>query len=459
MKARRVDFCSLNDLLYLDISRNLLFHADPQVRVCAFSLFAETELSDKFHSQETLILLEQALQYYHAETNVKARQDLIAVMRSAWTKVVNAVKVLDHKFSSQEFELPGVNQLRQAPEYLAETKAYHSHISFVNWYVRFLLNELRPTASYQRHITSLKMLDFVCSRLGCRSLRLDSSTAWLNALLSQQTLVSLFNLVMDPFDDVRQSSASLLESLCGQGISLSTLHSTVATPSSSSFANLALEGVKSPSMYDGVLLQMLKRSRVRMQGSARADHADGFGRLYGLLYGSGDATNQINCLISDIYEGIEMANSSMGLAITSAPLHGYFIAIRYFHLAADHIKRVLIEIVRYLLTRWRNSVLSEESSAVGSCTCYELWQQIWDICNRVWNVVKNTLCSDAPEGLELEESESGMLAGSKEALSFCWRALKESRYVLLRTICRYHPCKYRLKLVYLNGVSSLVTGH
>ena len=33
-----------------------------------------------------------------------------------------------------------------------------NHISSLKWYYAFLLEELRPTASYQRHITTLKIL-------------------------------------------------------------------------------------------------------------------------------------------------------------------------------------------------------------------------------------------------------------------------------------------------------------
>ena len=56
-------------------------------------------------------------------------------------------------------------------------------------------------------------------------------------------------------------------------------------------------------------------------------------------------------------------------------------------------------------------------------------------CSRVWDVVKSVLCYDAPEGQHIydDEDEDGENNDtdqkSKDRLSFCWRALKESRSV------------------------------
>ena len=57
-------------------------------------------------------------------------------------------------------------------------------------------------------------------------------------------------------------------------------------------------------------------------------------------------------------------------------------------------------------------------------------QRIISICSGVWDLVHDVLCSDAPEGYDF--SEEDMLEqdiGTKDTLSFCWRALKESRSV------------------------------
>lgn len=62
-------------------------------------------------------------------------------------------------------------------------------------------------------------------------------------------------------------------------------------------------------------------------------------------------------------------------------------------------------------------------------------KRIASICSGVWDVVKKILCSDAPEGYDINEDEFiEQEIGTKDALSFCWRALKESRSVPLAVI-------------------------
>ena len=52
------------------------------------------------------------------------------------------------------------------------------------------------------------------------------------------------------------------------------------------------------------------------------------------------------------------------------------------------------------------------------------------ISSGVWEAVQDVLCFDAPEGHEIAEDElNEQDIGTKDALSFCWRALKESRLV------------------------------
>ena len=53
--------------------------------------------------------------------------------------------------------------------------------------------------------------------------------------------------------------------------------------------------------------------------------------------------------------------------------------------------------------------------------------ELLKLCRDVWITVKAVLCSDAPEGQTFDEDHNQAEAGSKETLSFCWRALKESR--------------------------------
>ena len=54
-------------------------------------------------------------------------------------------------------------------------------------------------------------------------------------------------------------------------------------------------------------------------------------------------------------------------------------------------------------------------------------ERIHLICGGVWDAVRHTLCFDAPEGHEMDEEADDVDIDTKDVLSFCWRALKESR--------------------------------
>ena len=56
------------------------------------------------------------------------------------------------------------------------------------------------------------------------------------------------------------------------------------------------------------------------------------------------------------------------------------------------------------------------------------------ICENVWEAVRAILCLDAPEGNSVademaNEEVDDLNIGTKDTLSYCWRALKESRSV------------------------------
>lgn len=48
----------------------------------------------------------------------------------------------------------------------------------------------------------------------------------------------------------------------------------------------------------------------------------------------------------------------------------------------------------------------------------------------MWEAVKNILTADAPEGFE-SGSHDEVEVGTKDLLSYCWRALKESRSAII----------------------------
>ena len=72
-----------------------------------------------------------------------------------------------------------------------------------------------------------------------------------------------------------------------------------------------------------------------------------------------------------------------------------------------------------------------------------MWRKVNDrlleILSQVWDAVRTILCADAPEGYEIRNDGGEYEVDTKDLLSYCWRALKESR------LARSFSSKVKLK--------------
>jgi hypothetical protein len=63
----------------------------------------------------------------------------------------------------------------------------------------------------------------------------------------------------------------------------------------------------------------------------------------------------------------------------------------------------------------------------------EAWRyfhsRILNVCQNIWLEVKSVLCVDSPEG-HTDEAMDDLDVGPKDILSYSWRALRESRYIV-----------------------------
>ena len=53
---------------------------------------------------------------------------------------------------------------------------------------------------------------------------------------------------------------------------------------------------------------------------------------------------------------------------------------------------------------------------------------------QIWNIVKQVLCIDSPEGNTDYDEDEAVDIGAKDTLSYSWRTLKETRYASLPNI-------------------------
>lgn len=331
------------------ISLKLVTHASPDVRIAALGLAVHSVSSIEPLSANLLRCLRQIVPYYHAEVNAKARNEFLSLMKKLCLRLRGSISSLTKaSYSSsrkpdneQHTILPGGST--KSSQALVDDKPspLAQQIAFRDWYMVFLTNELRPTASYQRHISALKMLFFMFQ------LRLDSASAISPAecidaenlrssqriAFDAQLLRSLMDLTVNPFNDVRWAAASALKMVAPMLLACSVD---------------AYPGDQSLSAYNTELLRTLHRAEATMHDTGRADHADGLGRLYELHYEScGTLTGPISCdenqpslgdknrmsILASLWHRLDgdiaIARENLRVAVSTSPLHGYLIALRY----------------------------------------------------------------------------------------------------------------------------------
>lgn len=226
---------------------------------------------------------------------------------------------------------------------------YRAHEQFMTWLVLFLALELVPTASYQRHISALKTLDTLL-RSGIdpsvehKHLAKQSrgQVFWPFTVHVFTPLVSrvLLDLLLDPFDDVRQAALATLK-LNSTGIiehESQPDSKQIGTGFEDRPAGSAVTRVSGDQSY-----LVLDRARRIMYSTGRVDHADGVARIYDLIDFSTSSTASsassavkhslndysiVEQLVTLITEALRAAKVDLADAVESYPVHGLLTALR-----------------------------------------------------------------------------------------------------------------------------------
>jgi len=201
-------------------------------------------------------------------------------------------------------------------------KHVQEHNKFLYWYLDFLAQELVPTASYQRHITSLKSLEILLktgvqasSSISALSTSHGSDTSWPQQIniFSPSLVRLLLDLVLDPFEEVRNSSVSVLN-----------------------FAPKESFGPLIDTSYGSVpqLLQdLVSKAKMASSQTGRADIADGLAHTFVLEFkflGTNQQRLQLFELLLSALEGDVLgASKDLETASYTAPIHGQLATMRY----------------------------------------------------------------------------------------------------------------------------------
>lgn len=195
---------------------------------------------------------------------------------------------------------------------------------FLEKYVAFLEGELVSTASYQRHITSLRSLSIILNTgvdPNSKHVSKKEQQLWRYKvnILRPSLFRLLVNLLLDPFEEVRGTALTLL----------------------SLFTNDTLSDSYEESDVVQLLTKALSKAEVLASNTSRADHTDTVARLYNALF---TRTNSVGStqtekwsetklgVVNELLQRLETkAFRQGGLFSTStrdSPLHGYLAALK-----------------------------------------------------------------------------------------------------------------------------------
>ncbi|KAJ4268477.1 hypothetical protein NW762_002540 [Fusarium torreyae] len=399
------------------VLESVLAHPSHEVRSLALSLLMSSPSTTRPYSSTALDLLRKHLATYFADSDAKFRNEVAGKVRDMFKRVRGAIFVLKKSIpraAARKQKEQGQAQETQPILYrtnlisLPETQLVHCleyHEKFLYWYIGFLCSELTPTASYQRHSASLKAVAFILRMEGEKSKTwetADDQTLFFDRF-GGQWLRALSDLIMDPFDDIRNHAATVLQRIF----------------SDSRYRNFQLMTTQGKMNPAEELTELLKRSEELARQTARADHSDGVARVSQLLYRFSEDEQQRVALVSKLIGGLEeklsVAEKDLGKAVLDAPLHGDFASLCYMWQVVSELKFSESEL---------RSVQALQDSLV---VC----------CERVWAAVRDILCDDSPEGHLPQELEEVDGLDTKDVLSYSFRSVHEAsnlmRIVILST--------------------------
>lgn len=327
----------------------LLSHALNTVRSLAFSVLVSSSSSTRPFSCTALKILRGRLAALHADTDAKFRNEVLSQTKHMIERIRGATAFLMrefHKLNSVPSVSGTLENLAKVDELARLYRELQLHVEFIRWYLSFLLGELIPTASYQRHITALRAINLVLrSGLGNQDTILtqtaDHATVWPYKVRFFTTgcMRLLLDLLINPFEDVRMNATVVLrfaapaDFTTGNPIRfLENLEETTFKMSN----DIPIQSIAmAPSITQkslGVLTEFISRASEISKRTGRADYADGVARCYQLLYGflssTKDRLELVSDLVDDLDSKVAIAEIDLSTAVAEAPVHGILAALR-----------------------------------------------------------------------------------------------------------------------------------
>ncbi|KAM0284815.1 hypothetical protein ACHAQH_001735 [Verticillium albo-atrum] len=380
---------------------SVLSHPSSEVRSLALSLIISSNSTTRPFFGPSLRLLQTHLPHHFSDPSARFRMELLSKIKAMYRRARGAIpllqKALQRVDAAPPKATPKGNKMKvgtSAEAAMAWSKdrierVLAQHKEFIGWFLKFLKMELIPTASYQRHFSILR------ATLSIIRIELDDSKVWDSneqevpffSTFDTTWTRTLFDLVMDAFEDVRAISNEILMVV---------------------FTDPRFENAISPLGRIRTITEFLARAEDITRRTARADHSDGLARSYELLSRTHGQQQERLLVVASLVDLLDvklsLAEIDLGKAVLEAPIYGYFAALRFV---------------------WQ--ALSEATYSESEFRALEhLQYRLVKACQRIWATVKYVLCDDSPEGHLPQELEDIEGLDTKDLLSYSFRAIHES---------------------------------
>ncbi len=335
----------------------------------AFSVLVSSNSTIRPLTLTALSILQSGMSILYCDSDAKFRNEVLSNTKHMIERLRGATALLVRENESISFQLRPEHSLdpqgRQIAQQALEqtTELLQGHASFVEWYIEFLLGELIPSASYQRHITALKAISLLLRsgilKPSFRSppVRIsDNATVWpcLIEFFNPTSMRLLLDLLMNPFEDVRSNATSVLKFAspedfseseqdeeshggingsqpvgCVQDVADVAKNSLIATSSTSCEEKISTVR-KEKSL--GLLRDFLEGAKGWSKRTGRADYADGVAcstsLLFSLLSSNTEQTTFLTQLVEDLEAKLSIAEDDLAKAVQEAPIHGTCAALK-----------------------------------------------------------------------------------------------------------------------------------
>ncbi|KAI1437764.1 putative death-receptor fusion protein-domain-containing protein [Xylaria sp. CBS 124048] len=399
------------------IQEVLLCHSSQEVRASGLSILVASPSTTKAYAAETLRLLKKYLPSFHEDVDPKIRYDVLNHSRNMIRRLHNSIDILrkESTLTAKKTKSPALSSGQAAPKSNVESsqdqegesqakqpmEVLCEHEDFLRWYASFLKEELAPTASYQRHIASLRAMSYFLKSSLVKGDQTSIMNWPANLLVDDVWFRSVLDLIMDPYDDVRETAASLIR-LLQPGESMSGPPAQIGGLLAAPFVELRAF--------------CLKANELALK-TARADHCDGAARSQELLcrWSSNfeGAAKILETVLLSLEQKLGAAEKDLAAAVLEAPVHGDFASLGYIWSSLSGIQ------------------LSEHDLM----TLDGIQNRTLLCCQRIWQAVRHILCDDSPEGHLPEELQQVEGLDTKDLLSYSFRAIHESSN-FMRTIAQ-----------------------